>query len=418
MLSFTLSQPAYLPKIPTTIEELGIPASVVSDLVLRRAFVQGTTTLSSLSESLKLSLPIIERVYREMYDMHFIDQRKMIGNDYYFALTSAGRTQATERFRLTRYAGPAPVSMKEYQRAVRSQSARVKIDRQTLRQALSDLVLPETLLDRLGPAIIAQNSMFLYGATGGGKTSIAERLLRVYQDVILVPYALEVDNQIIQLFDPVVHERVETFGEDIDPRWVSCKRPCVMAGGELTPQMLDLSLDETTGIYAAPLQLKANNGVLIIDDFGRQAMSPRELLNRWIVPLDRRVDYLMLRYGLKFQIPFEMLVVFSTNLEPSQLADEAFLRRIQNKVFVDNVAPEDFDEILRRVVNARNIPMEPGSDEYLRRLCTTYGSGELRACYPADICNILLSIANYEGVAPEINRETLYRATSLYFTKK
>jgi predicted ATPase with chaperone activity len=259
--------------------------------------------------------------------------------------------------------------------------------------------------------------VFLYGPTGGGKTSIAERLLRVYQDVIVVPYALEVDGQIIQQYDPVVHEKVETFAEDLDPRWVICKRPCVIAGGELVPSMLDLRLDEATGIYAAPLQLKANNGVFVIDDFGRQLMSPRDLLNRWIVPLDRRVDYLMLKYGIKFQIPFEMLVVFATNLDPRELADEAFLRRIQNKVYVDAVDADTFDEILDRVLRARNLPCEPDAAAHLRHICESSGSGELRACYPADICGILIAMATYDARPPEVNRETLCRAASLYFAK-
>ena len=173
------------------------------------------------------------------------------------------------------------------------------------------------MLDQLGPAIISQNSIFVYGPTGNGKTSLAERMLRVYQDAVLIPYAVEVDSQIISLYDPVVHQPLENDDEDADPRWILCKRPCIVVGGELIPSMLELRLDEASGIYAAPLQMKANNGILIIDDFGRQLMSPRDLLNRWIVPLDRRVDYLTLRYGVKFQIPFELMVVFSTNLEPS-----------------------------------------------------------------------------------------------------
>jgi hypothetical protein len=242
-------------------------------------------------------------------------------------------------------------------------------------------------------------------------------MLRVYQDAILIPYAVEVDNQIISLYDPVVHHKLDMDDADIDPRWALCKRPCIVVGGELIPSMLDLRLDESSGIYAAPMQMKANNGIFIIDDFGRQLMSPRDLLNRWIVPLDRRVDYLMLRYGVKFQIPFELMVVFSTNLEPSDLADEAFLRRIHNKIFVEAVDARAFDQIFARVVAGNNIPCEPDSPEFLRKLCLREGRTELRACYPADICNILQSIGRYEGRPAQMTKGDLERATALYFAK-
>jgi predicted ATPase with chaperone activity len=297
------------------------------------------------------------------------------------------------------------------------QAAEVRIDRKALRSAFSDLVISDQLLDQLGPALISQNSIFIYGPTGNGKTSLAERMLRVYQDGILLPYSVEVDGQIISLYDPVVHQPLDVDDHDVDPRWVLCRRPCIVVGGELIPSMLELRLDESSGIYAAPLQMKANNGILIIDDFGRQLMSPRDLLNRWIVPLDRRVDYLMLRYGVKFQIPFELMVVFSTNLEPSDLADEAFLRRIHNKIFVDAVDDKAFDQIFHRVVGAFNIPCEPDSAEYLRKLCLREGRTELRACYPADICNILTSIGKYEGRPPYMSKSELERAAALYFAK-
>jgi predicted ATPase with chaperone activity len=228
---------------------------------------------------------------------------------------------------------------------------------------------------------------------------------------------VEVDGQIINLYDPVVHEKIEVEETGFDPRWVLCHRPFLLVGGELVPSMLELRLDEASGIYAAPLQMKSNNGILVIDDFGRQLMSPRDLLNRWIVPLDRRVDYLTLRYGIKFQIPFELMVVFSTNLDPSDLADEAFLRRIHNKIFVEAVQADTFDEILRRVAATRNIPAEPGSAEHIRKLCLREGRTELRACYPSDICDILVAISAYEGRDVRMTRADLERATSLYFTR-
>lgn len=409
----------FAPKVPQTFEELGIPQSLVLDLMLRRLLLEGFCNLQSLGQKLRLSFPILNTVFQQMRQQQLIEVKGMMGNDYNFTLSAAGKNLAAERFQITQYAGAAPVSLNDYQKATKTQAAQVNIDRKTLKAAFSDLVVPDRLLDQLGPALISQNSIFIYGPTGNGKTSLAERMLRVYSDTVLLPYAVEVDGQVISLYDPVVHHKLDIMDDpDVDPRWVLCKRPCIVVGGELIPSMLELRLDESSGIYAAPLQMKANNGIFIIDDFGRQLMSPRDLLNRWIVPLDRRVDYLMLRYGVKFQIPFELMVVFSTNLDPGDLADEAFLRRIHNKIFVDSIDQNSFDQIFGRVVGKHAMPSEPDSAEYLRKLCLREGRTELRACYPGDICNILISIGRYEGRPPRMSKPELERAAALYFAKR
>ncbi len=408
---------AFNPPVPENFASLGISEGLVLDLVLRRMLIEGYSNLQMLSHKLRLSLSVITGVFRQMRQQQLVEVKGMTGNDYNFSLSQAGRQLASERFQVTQYAGAAPVSLQDYQAASKTQSARLDIDRAALRQVFSDLVVSDRLLDQLGPALIGQNSIFVYGPTGNGKTSLAERMLRVYKDAVRIPHAIEVDNQIISVFDPVVHHPLEYQDPESDPRWLLCKRPCIVVGGELVPSMLELRLDEASGIYAAPLQMKANNGIFIIDDFGRQLMSPRDLLNRWIVPLDRRVDYLTLRYGVKFQIPFEVLVVFSTNLDPADLADEAFLRRIQNKIYVEPVDAPAFDEIFRRVMKARNITAEPGTDRYLRELCLDEGRTELRACYPIDICKLLESIGRYERRAPRIAKADLDRAARLYFAK-
>jgi len=417
MATFAPVRSAFNPNIPQNFPELGVPESLVLDLVLRRMLIEGYCSLAGLGRSLKLAVPVIDIVFKHMRSQQLVEVKGMTGNDYNFTLSGAGKQLAGERFQISQYAGACPVSLRDYHAATKVQSAKVHVDRAALRQAFSDLVVSDRMLDSLGPAIISQSSIFVYGPTGNGKTSLAERMLRVYHDAVLIPYAVEVDNQVISLYDPVVHTPLENDENELDPRWILCKRPCIVVGGELIPSMLELRLDESSGIYAAPLQMKANNGILIIDDFGRQLMSPRDLLNRWIVPLDRRVDYLMLRYGVKFQIPFELMVVFSTNLEPSDLADEAFLRRIHNKIFVDAVDDKAFDQIFHRVVGAFNIPCEPDSAEYLRKLCLREGRTELRACYPADICNILTSIGKYEGRPPYMSKSELERAAALYFAK-
>jgi hypothetical protein len=337
-------------------------------------------------------------------------------NDFIFALSETGRKYAGKRFQISHYSGPAPVSIKSYNKLVREQVLEISLNRSELKDALSDLVLSDRLLDQLGPALISQTSLFLYGPTGNGKTSISERLFRIYHSPILVPYAVEYDGQIIILYDPATHQRIDGH-VNFDPRYVLCRRPCVLVGGELEPSMLELKLDETTRVYSAPLQMKANNGMLVIDDFGRQIIDPQYLLNRWIVPLDRRVDYLTLQYGIKFEIPFELVVVFSTNLNPGELADEAFLRRIQNKIYVDPVDSEIFDKIFHRIIADKGFNCENGCASLLRRLCQNMGQGGLRACYPSDILNILESISAYEGQPVELNEASLERAASMYFTK-
>jgi predicted ATPase with chaperone activity len=405
------------PMIPDRIEDLDIPRALAGDLVLRYLWLHGSASLTALNQTLKLSFPVLETMFHQFRQQQLLEVKGMAGDDYSFTLTASGRSQATSRSEVCQYVGPAPVSVQQYARVVKSQVAKVKLGRESLRQAFHDLVLPDNFLDLLGPALIGQQSLFLYGGTGNGKSSIAERILRVYRDYVLVPYAIEVSGHIITVFDPVVHRPVPCDDETLDPRWVLCERPCITVGGELSAAMLELRLDEATRVFISPCQLKANNGVFIIDDFGRQLLSPRELLNRWIVPLDRRVDYLTLASGMKFQVPFEMMVVFSTNLNPHELADDAFLRRIQSKVLVDNVSNEVFDEIVRRVLESRQVPAEPGCAEYLRERCRTAAGELLHACYPVDIFRLVKSISEYEGRPVRMTRGIIDRAIALYFAK-
>ena len=291
------------------------------------------------------------------------------------------------------------------------------MSRDLLRKSMADLVLDETLLDQLGPSLNSTGAVFLYGPPGTGKTSLAERMIRVHNDPVLVPHAVEVDGQIITVFDPVVHELYPNAGEVDDHRWAVCKRPCVVAGGELTSTMLDLSHDQTSGISTAPLQMKANNGIMVVDDFGRQLMTPEELLNRWIVPLGSRIDYLALNSGFKFSVPFEVNVVFSTNLDPGKLGDEAFFRRIQNKIFVGPITEQVFDWILSRVAAALELPATQEAAQYMRHLCRTKGDKDLRPYQPKELCQMLKAVCAYEGAPPQMSREFLDRAAELYFAE-
>jgi len=405
------------PHTPDRLEDLGIHRSLVNDLILRYLWLHGSATLATLHDSLKLSFPVLETMFHQFRQQQLLDVKGMIGNDYSFSLTAAGRSLASARNEVCQYSGPAPVSIQQYHQVVSAQAAHVKLSRESLRRAFSDLVLPDGLLDQLGPSLIGHQSLFLYGGTGNGKTSIAERILRIYQDTILVPYAVEVDGHIITMYDPVVHRIASETDEMLDPRWVICHRPCITVGGELSKPMLELQLDEATNVFIAPCQMKANNGIMIVDDFGRQVLSPRELLNRWIVPLDRRVDYLTLASGMKFQVPFELMVVFSTNLNPRDLADEAFLRRIQTKVLVENVDAEVFEQIFQRVVQNNQVASEPGCGEYLRERCLAAGADILRACYPNDIYKLVKAISEYEGRPVRLTKANIDRAVGLYFAK-
>ena len=406
------------PVIPDRVEDLDIPRSLVTDMILRYLWLHGAGTLATLNTALKLSFPVLEILFHQFRQQQLLEVKGMLGNDYSFTLTSAGRALAASRNDVCQYVGPAPVSIQQYHQVVKAQAAHVKLSRDSLRHAFHDLVLPDGLLDQLGPALIGHQSLFLYGGTGNGKSSIAERILRIYHDTIVVPYAVAVDGHIITLFDPVVHRQAPSSDEILDPRWVVCERPCITVGGELSASMLELRLDDATRVFISPCQMKANNGILIIDDFGRQMLAPRDLLNRWVVPLDRRVDYLTLASGMKFQVPFELMVVFSTNLNPHDLADESFLRRIQTKVLVDDVSAELFDQIFQRVVEAHQAPCEPGCAGYLRERCLAAGSKHLRACYPLDIYRLVKATSEYEGRPVWLTRANIDRAVGLYFAKR
>ena len=410
----TQAAPVWLPEYPFRIEDLDIAEQVLVDLVLRHAGMRNVCTIHLLSELMKMPIEICESIFRKLNDQQYLEVRRASGDDYIFTLSPTGRRLAAERALIQRYAGPAPVSLRSYCNAVRAQAPTSVINREKLRAVFSDIVLGDKVIDALGPALISQHSIFLYGPSGTGKTTIAERLIRAHDDLIAIPWAVELEGQIIGVADPAVHEPVTLPGVHVDPRWMLCRRPFVSVGGELVTSMLELQKDDSTGAWSAPLQMKANNGILLIDDFGRQLISPRDLLNRWIVPLDRRVDFQSFGTGSKFEIPFELLVVFSTNLEPKELDDEAFLRRIPNKILIEPVDAQTFDAIFRLSAAAAGLEHEPAAAAQLRELCLRH-SPNLRPCFPRDICSAIRAITIYEGRPPGIMSGDLDRAVSVYF---
>jgi DNA polymerase III delta prime subunit len=343
----------------------------------------------------------------------------MTGGTHRIVASEEGRHRAASLLSLNQYAGPAPVSSKDYSARVRTQSIQnVRIGSKDLQPAFQDLVLSPDLLLRVGTAVVSGTSMFLYGPPGTGKTSLAMRLPSVYSDSVWIPYAVEVEDQIITVFDPGVHQRTPGGEpEETDRRWVLCRRPCVITGGELSLETLDVQYNPIQRYSAAPAQMKANNGVLVLDDFGRQRARPQELLNRWMTALGMRVEFLTLPGGQKFEIPFDVMVVFATNIEPNELGDEAFLRRIPNKVLVDYANEDQFKDIFMREVSAasRKIHVDPKDLDFLVNHITNDLKKPLCHCYARDILNQIFWASNYLQAKPEFNEDLARWACSNYF---
>jgi len=406
----------FRPKEVHHLHETGLSLSLVLDLILKYTYFEGAMTLAKMLQRSKLSSTIMHTMYRHLQKEQLCDTRAMVGDDYEISLSNKGRAMAEVALKKSHYVGPAPVPLADYNQSVSAQTLRLDLNADTLKAALHDLVLPDNVISELGTALMTGGAIMFYGATGNGKTSIAERLPRIFaDDLIYVPHAVEVAGQIIKVYDPLVHHTDNTDDEALDPRWVLCRRPIVKVGGEMRAEMLDTSIDDVTRICAAPLQMKANNGILLIDDFGRQRITPRELLNRWIVPLDRRKDILSLWSGTTFEIPFELIVVFGTNLPLTDLAEDAFMRRLKNKIKIEPLSPELFRDLLRRVCDEEELPCTPAMEDYIRGECLKHSSEGLRACFPVDLMKIIRGIAAFEKRTPTLEKHDVDEALKVYF---
>lgn len=403
---------------PETIADVGVPKGVLEDLALKNLYVGGASSTRELAKKMRVTFRVVEELFRRLRTEQLCEVTGMTGNVAEVAITSRGRSRAVELLSLNQYTGPSPVSLQSYVQQVRQKSVRdLHVHFSDVERAFAHLVLDGEMLRKLGTALNSGNSIFLYGPTGGGKTTIAAALSSVVaRDPVWIPYAVEIDGQIVSVYDPNVHVKVEgIISHSSDTRWVLCRRPTVLVGGELTIEMLELQLNPITKFYAAPMQMKANNGVLIIDDFGRQRLRPEELLNRWIVPLDRGIDFLTLAGGKKVEIPFELMVVFATNLEPSALADAAFLRRIQTKIKVGAVSDEQFHEIFRRVCGDAGLQYDTGAIVELIGIIRDKLQEPLRACHPRDLVNQIRWAARFEKREPHLDRNALLAAVDSYF---
>lgn len=411
------SGPAHRPR---SMQELGIRQSIVEDLALKVLYLSGTISVVELGRKLGLGYEIMEEVIARLRAEMLCQVAGMTSNVPLVCVSEKGRTRAAELMVQNSYTGAAPVSFESYVALTKSQSAqKAAYHAEDLARAFKHLVVEPEMLARFGTALNSGSSLLLYGPAGTGKTTIAEVLSSVVaDDPVWLPYAVEIEGQFVTIFDRAVHRQhvVEGAAADHDARWIRCARPAVMVGGELTGEMLDLQYNPVTKFYQGPIQMKANNGVLIIDDFGRQRIRPEELMNRWIIPLERHIDFLNLSGGKKVEVPFEMLVVFASNKEPSELVDPAFLRRIQTKIRVGAVNEEQFAEIFRRVASKLQVEYDSDIPYLLASFIQDKMKQDLRSCYPRDIVNQVRWAATYEGKRPHLDRASLLRAIEAYFT--
>lgn len=420
-----------MPTQPLNIGDTGLSIQFLVELLVKMLFVRGQMRLVDLIAVSRLPLAVIEPVLIFIRTERMCEVVRSSGAETAtsYNLTELGRQRAEDFLQKSHYVGPAPVSLSAYVEQVHSQSvANMGVTREQLTATFKDLVVKDELLKQFGAAMNSGRAIFVYGPSGSGKTFIAEHLAGLLSGDVAIPHAILVDNEVIQVFDPLIHHPVLEAPTGVPPgleldrrrssdgRWIMCHRPVVKTGGELTLAMLDLDFDENGRFYQAPPQVRANNGLLIIDDLGRQLVPAIEIMNRWIVPLDRHVDYLALHTGKKFMLPFDVIVVFSTNMAPSKLADEAFLRRLGYKIYVGAASEAQYREIAEQVCAEMGIPFSEEGFNYLLHAHHYKENKPLYACIPRDILEQIRDIARYEGVPAEMTKGLLDWAWGNYFT--
>jgi predicted ATPase with chaperone activity len=412
-----------VPPVPESLNELGVPPAIIEQLIMKFLYFRGELVGREIGSLLGLSFSLIDEIMEALKRQHYVGVRKSLGMGNMsgvFALTEAGRNLAREYLQNNQYAGPVPVPLYQYTEVVRRQRLRDNwLSPQSLLNAFRHLVVEPDVLAQIGPAVNASKSFLIYGKPGNGKTALAESLFRVETEPVFMPYALECQGNIIQLYDPIYHQKIDdeelemsALSVDLpfDGRWFKCRRPFIITGGELQLETLDLAFNPHSKVYDAPFQLKANNGIYLIDDFGRQKASPAEILNRWIVPMERHVDYLSFNAGGKMTVPFEAFLIFSTNLRPDQLGDEAFLRRIQYKMFLRSPKRPEFTQIFERFAEAKGLENPPGLMDTFIEKHYVVGGQQFRRCHPRDVLMHAIDIINFESRPKILNEDILDRA--------
>lgn len=424
---------SFIPPQINCVDDTGLGLLWLQDLALKIFYFQGYLTGFKVAEAMALPFTgtvdqILEGLKREKMIEVRSSQMGLGEGAYLYAITSAGIIRAREALERSQYAGPAPVPLDVYNDSVRRQSrGRIQVNKRQMMQVINDLTFSEKTFSRLGPAVNSGTSIFIYGPPGNGKTSVARSIGKlILSQTMYIPFAIDVDGQVITVFDNVNHqlapedETGTTPGRGSmrkDARWVRVKRPFIVVGGELTLSGLDLVFDDTLKFYEAPFQVKANGGILLIDDFGRQQVRPRDLLNRWIVPLENRIDYLSLHTGRKIEVPFDVLVMFSTNLPPKDLVDEAFLRRLRHKIEIGDPSYEEYRKIFKQVATSKGVQYSDEGLAYLLQEWYIKPNRKMRASHPRDLCDQIVDISRYLGVEPSMTKEMIDQAAESYFVE-
>lgn len=424
VLDTILADEAFTPSEPTSISEVGLPVSLIESLILKRLSIVGISSGRALSRDICISFNLVDPLLQNLRSRQILVHKGSAPlNDYEYVLTENGRDLAKIANRACSYIGPAPVPLMDYILSAEAQTIRAESPKRSqLCKAFRDISIDENLFEALGPAINSGAGLFLYGEPGNGKSTIAQRITQCFGDHVWIPNAIYEDGQIIKFFDATYH-RTSTHNEGStdpnspkDPRWIKIRRPTVIVGGELTMDSLDLRHDKSNNVSEASIQMKSNCGCLLIDDFGRQRIEPADLLNRWIVPLEANLDYLTLSTGKKIQVPFEQLIIFSTNLEPASLTDDAFLRRIPYKIEIADPSPAEFHNLFKIYCKKLGFEYDQKNVAYLLDRHFAHGKRRLRRCHPRDLLKQIRNFCFYNELPIETRPEYFDRAVKTYFT--